>query len=124
MTRKELATAVGGLVIGAGCSAQAGKLVLPVAGAAEAAAQARINRMQMNLNSKPVDFTDRTNQGSVGPSPNYGWTFEVADRNIVEAHYESHLQNDVVIKAKAPGSTTVKFHNPGYGTMVVYVNCR
>jgi hypothetical protein len=123
MTRKELGVAVGGLIIGAGCSGPAEKLVFPEADAVEPAQQAiaRINRMSVNLTAKVIGFT-HTDEFSIGLSPSYGWTYTNSDPNVAEVTYPPNA-NDAIIKSKANGRTTVRFSNAGYGALEVTVNC-
>jgi hypothetical protein len=120
MTRKELATVVGSLMIGAGCSAPAEKLT-PAAGSAELAAPdtlERITGMSVLLNAGNI-YPDRF---SLKMSPASGWSVSILDPRVVEAKI-GPAGDSLDIKSTAPGVAVVSLTHPNAGTISINVRC-
>jgi hypothetical protein len=118
MTRKELATIVGGLLLGTGCSMPAEKLT-PSAGTAELASTTtltRVTSMSVSLNAPGV-FPDHF---SVKMSPASGWGISILDPRVVEASIGAS-GDSLEIKSKAPGVSQVSLKHPYYGTMTINI---
>jgi hypothetical protein len=120
MTRKELATVVGGLMIGAGCSAPVEKLTPAAAGAefAEPAGLTRVTGMTVFLRYDN-NYPDRC---SIRMSPASGWSVSILDPRVVEANL-APAGDSLEIKGKGPGSAIVSLKHPYAGTMDINVRC-
>jgi hypothetical protein len=120
MTRKELATIVGGLMIGTGCSAPAEKLT-PTVGSAGLVAPATLTRVTSMsvLLSSGGNYPDRF---SVRMSPASGWSVSILDPRVVDATI-GPAGESLEIKSKAAGSAVVSLKHPYYGTMTINVHC-
>jgi hypothetical protein len=122
MTRRELATAVGGLMIGTGCSATAEKLMLPAAVAAEHLPPVVvITSIHVNLAAAGTQRVP-LNECTIGLSPNFGWTFTIYDPLVVDVTFTNN-NNYVKLTRKGSGSTIVLFFYNGKGALKVLANC-
>ncbi|HTA40282.1 MAG TPA: hypothetical protein VK760_14460 [Candidatus Acidoferrales bacterium] len=120
MTRKELATVVGGLMIGAGCSAPAEKLT-PPPGSAELVKPetlTRVTAVHVSLSSGG-NYPDRC---TLKMSPASGWSISILDPRVVEANI-GPAGDSLEIKSKAPGVAVVSLTHPNAGTMTINVRC-
>jgi hypothetical protein len=120
MTRKELATIVGGLILGTGCSARAEELT-PVAGAAQIEASATLTRVtSMNVSlSSGGNYPDHV---TIKMMPASEWSISILDPRVVDASIGA-AGDSLEIKGKAPGVAVVYLKHPSYGTMTINVRC-
>jgi hypothetical protein len=121
MTRRELATVVGGLMIGAGCSGPAGaEKVTPSARSAELAPAGltRVTGMSVFLASGG-NYPDHL---TLKMSPASGWSVSILDPRVVEAKIGA-AGDSLEIRSKAPGVAVVSLTHPYAGTMSINVRC-